>query len=53
MVTMDTGMAIHFRYGRHFPHGVRVLSTIEPMIGSFSASYIRANSMSNATESAP
>ena len=46
------GNAIHFMYGRHLPHFVRVLSTIEPMIGSLSASYTRAANIRIATANA-
>ena len=51
-VMIAIGNAIHFIYGRHLPHFVRVRSTIEPMIGSLRASKIRAPSIRNATASA-
>ena len=53
MVTKPIGIAIHLRYGRHLPHLVLVLSTIEPIIGSLRASYILVKSIRSATAVAP
>ena len=52
IVIAAIGKAIHLRYGLHFPHLLRVLSTIEPIMGSFNASNILAPSIRNATAKA-